>query len=233
MNFGLFLTLNWNKFCYILRKAAKLHFLQCPQKSLKIPQHSHQQRHPLQNNSPLKKWKNCTFWWLFFKRKFLTFWKSNIWAKVYHLKNWGPGVIIVELTGYRSCYFISLNITQISLTANSNHTKTAVNSAMHLNEIYYQRNCQIHKYLALRLMKMTNMSKTWLADNKFSLWMKCVFRLMERRKCYFQISNSYCQKLFEKPTIFIMDLEEFYKVLIYQKYFWPTKIFVNRTTVSL
>ena len=143
------------------------------------------------------------------------------------------GSTVVELTGYRSCYFISLNITQINLTANSNHTKTAVNSAMHLNEIYYQRNCQIHKYLALRLMKMTNMSKTWLADNKFSLWMKCVFRLMERRKCYFQISNSYCQKLFEKPTIFIMDLEEFYKVLIYQKYFWPTKIFVNRTTVSL
>ena len=82
---------NWHYFGYILRKVAKPHFLESPQKSLKTRPHSYQYGHPLRNKDPLKLWKTCFFFrggLLFSKKTLLTFGifdESNIWAKVYHI----------------------------------------------------------------------------------------------------------------------------------------------------
>ena len=59
----------------------------------------------------------------FFKKQLLTFEifnESIIWAKVYHIwKIEVYGSTIVEITGRRSCYFISLNIVQVNLITNT------------------------------------------------------------------------------------------------------------------
>ena len=51
----------WHYLGFISGKAAKPHFLESPQKSLKIRQHSCQKGCPLRNNNLLKIWKICVF----------------------------------------------------------------------------------------------------------------------------------------------------------------------------
>ena len=79
-----------DNFCYILRKIAKLYFLEVSQWSLKTGQKSCPYDHPLWRNGHLKNWKFCRYWRLLFpKQKQLTssiFHQSNILANAYHFE---------------------------------------------------------------------------------------------------------------------------------------------------
>ena len=101
---------NYHNFGYILGKVAQIHFLKKPTQntptfiSIEPP------------ITKLRSFKNIKNWCFLaaVSSLWMTFWilnESNIWAKVYHI--WKMEVwesTIVEITGRRSCYFISLNI---------------------------------------------------------------------------------------------------------------------------
>ena len=106
--------------CYILRKIAKLYFLEVSQWSLKTRQKSCPYDHPLWRNGHLKNWKFCRYWRLLFpKQKQLAssiFHESNILANAYHF--WIFDIYrstIVEITGRRTYYFGSLETAENNL----------------------------------------------------------------------------------------------------------------------
>ena len=137
---------NWHYFGYILRKVAKPHSLESPQKSLKTRPHSYQYGHPLRNNDPLKLWKICVFFWggaPFFKKNIADIW--NFWWIKYlgkglsYLKNWGVGVNYCWNYGLSKLllHFIEYCLDQL----NSKHTKTAVNSTIQYFEGCSRKRC--------------------------------------------------------------------------------------------
>ena len=158
MNFVLLLTSNWHNFGYISGKVAKPHILESPQKSLKTGQHSYQSGHQLQNNDPLKTWKDVWFLAVLFSKK-------NCWHFEFSMNQiFGQMFIIFEKLRYRVYYRWNYGLSKLLLhfieyrldQLNNKHTKIAVNSTIQYSEDRSEKKCLLkvswsthHKMAAL------------------------------------------------------------------------------------
>ena len=81
---------------------------------------------------------------------------------------------------------------------------------------------KLHEHYTFVLMIMHKMSKIWFANNKFSLLKSLVYINMPSKMLFWNFCIFYFSKfqmtivknLMEKPSVFIMDFEDSYEVLL-------------------